>query len=343
MLKKLTSLSLASLLLFGLTACSAKTPIQTLNPPETALETTAADASGERLKANMILVRGFLSIGAVNLLEADDTNTSRNQYEWTLATAPDEASAKLLSGEADIAAVPTNMAAALYNKSEGKIVIVAVNTLGVTKLMSTDESVKSLEDLRGKTVYGCGQGAIPEYTFDYILRQNGIEPGADVTVEYKPGHEEVSAQMSADNIETATIPMPSAAQVAANNEKARVVLDLTDEWNKLDTKALISQGCVVARRDLIEKRPEVLKNFLADYEASCKAVHSDLEKTSELCEKFGVLKKPIAMKAIPESHQVYIAGQEMKEGLEPFFEVLFKANPKSVGGALPGEDFYYLP
>ncbi|WP_349944876.1 ABC transporter substrate-binding protein [Lacrimispora sp. BS-2] len=354
MLKKLTSLATAFLLLFSLTACSGKTPVQTSaaaseaeketpKPVETTLETTSERAAKERPEANMILVGGFLSIGAVNLLEADEAGTSLNQYNWTLATAPDEASAKLLSGEADIAAVPTNMAATLYNKSEGKVVIVAVNTLGVTKLMSTDDSIKSLDDLKGKTVYGSGQGSIPEYTFDYVLRQNGIEPGVDVTVEYKPGHEEVSAQMSAGNIEIATIPMPSAAQVAANNQNAHVILDLTDEWNKLDTKALISQGCVVVRRDLIEKRPEVLKNFLTDYESSCKAVHSDLEKTSELCEKFGVLKKPIAMKAIPESHQVYIAGQEMKDGLEPFFEVLFKANPKSVGGVLPAEDFYYLP
>jgi len=337
MLKKLTSLATAFLLLFSLTACSGNTPVQTSaaisgaetqasKPVESTLETSPERAAKERPETNMILVSGFLSIGAVNLLEANEAGTSLNQYHWTLATAPDEASAKLLSGEADIAAVPTNMAATLYNKSEGKVVIVAVNTLGVTKLMSTDDSIKSLDDLKGKTVYGSGQGSIPEYTF-----------------EYKPGHEEVSAQMSAGNIEIATIPMPSAAQVAANNQNAHVILDLTDEWNKLGTKALISQGCVVVRRDLIEKRPEVLKNFLTDYESSCKAVHSDLEKTSELCETFGVLKKPIAMKAIPESHQVYIVGQEMKDGLEPFFEVLFKANPKSVGGALPSEDFYYLP
>ncbi|WP_313153829.1 ABC transporter substrate-binding protein [Lacrimispora sp.] len=354
MLKKLTSLATAFLLLFSLTACSGNTPVQTSaaiseaetqtsKPVESTLETTSERAAKERPETNMILVSGFLSIGAVNLLEANEAGTSLNQYHWTLATAPDEASAKLLSGEADIAAVPTNMAATLYNKSEGKVVIVAVNTLGVTKLMSTDDSIKSLDDLKGKTVYGSGQGSIPEYTFDYVLRQNGLEPGVDVTVEYKPGHEEVSAQMSAGNIEIATIPMPSAAQVAANNQNAHVILDLTDEWNKLGTKALISQGCVVVRRDLIEKQPEVLKNFLTDYESSCKAVHSDLEKTSELCETFGVLKKPIAMKAIPESHQVYIVGQEMKDGLEPFFEVLFKANPKSVGGALPSEDFYYLP
>jgi len=269
MLKKLTSLTTAFLLLFSLTACSGKSPVQTsATVSETEQETTkpVESAAKEKPEANMILVGGFLSIGAVNLLEADEAGTSLNQYNWTLATAPDEASAKLLSGEADIAAVPTNMAATLYNKSEGKVVIVAVNTLGVTKLMSTDDSIKSLDDLKGKTVYGSGQGSIPEYTFDYVLRQNGIEPGVDVTVEYKPGHEEVSAQMSAGNIEIATIPMPSAAQVA----DAHVILDLTDEWNKLGTKALISQGCVVVRRDLIEKRPEVLKNFLTDYESSCK-------------------------------------------------------------------------
>jgi len=303
----------------------------------------ASNDVADRPEVRMMLVNGFAAIGAVNLFEENEKGNTKNDYEITLATAPDEVSAKLISGEVDIAAIPTNMAATIYNRTDGDIVIVAINTLGVVKLVSTDDQIQSLEDLKGQEVYACGQGAIPEYAFEYILKANGIDTQTDLTIEYKPGHEEVSTLMSSGEIKIATIPEPSATKVLNQNSDAKIVLDLTQEWEKLNTGAIISQGCVVVQRSLIEENPEIVTNFLADYESSCNAVHTDLETTAELCEKFEVLNKAIALEAIPKANQVFIVGQEMMDGLQPFFEILFEANAQSVGGSLPDNNFYYLP
>lgn len=358
MKKKRLLFPLCAVMIFSLlTGCNSGTnanPSQTAEQTETATisegspvatddtETTEKDTA-ERPEVNMMLVNGFAAIGAVNMLEENENGTTRNQYNVTLATAPDEVSAKLLAGEVDIASIPTNMAATLYNKSDGEIIIIAVNTLGVVKLVTTDESIQSLSDLADREVYGCGQGAIPEYAFEYILQQNGIDTATDLTVTYKPGHEEVSSLMSSGQIAIATIPEPSATKVTEQNPDARVVLDLTAEWDKLGTGAMISQGCVVAQRSLIEENPEVIADFLAEYERSCGTVHSDLETTAALCAKFEILDEAVARKAIPEANQVFIVGQQMRDGLEPFFEILFEANSQSVGGSLPDSSFYYIP
>lgn len=292
---------------------------------------------------NMMMIKGFPSLGAVNLMEANEQQTSSNIYNIAISITPDEVTAKLLSGEVDIAAIPTNMAATLYNKSDGQIKILAINTLGVIKLISTDDSIQTLEDLKGKSMLGSGKGAIPEYTFDYILRQNGIDPEKDLTIEYKPGHEETSTLMSEDQITIATIPEPSATQVLTKNDKARIVLDITEEWDKLNTGATLSQGCIVVQSSLIEKNPTAITNFLQDYTLSTQLLQSNLDETAILCAKFDILPEQVAITAIPRSNQVMITGNEMRDGLKPFFQILFDANPDSIGGALPTDDFYYIP
>ena len=349
-MKKMLILFLSICIVLSMTACS-----DTSNKsPQASDDVTASDnsevnadneskSSAERPEVSMMLVNGFAAIGAVNMFEENEKGTAQNKYDITLATAPDEVSAKVLSGEVDIASIPTNMAATLYNRSEGQVAIAAVNTLGVVQLISSDDTIQSLDDLKSREVYGCGQGAIPEYTFEYILAANGIDTATDINIEYKSGHEEVSSLMSSGQIEIATIPQPLATKVLEKNSDARIVIDLTEEWNKLDTGAIISQGCVVIQRSLIEDNQEAVANFLEDYERSCNAVHSDLETTAQLCEKFDVLDAATALKAIPEANQVFISGQEMQDGLEPFFEILFEANPQAVGGDLPDDGFYYIP
>lgn len=283
-------------------------------------------------------LKGFPGIGMVNLMEENEEKKSLNNYEFTIGTAPDELNAKLISGEIDIATIPTNMAATLYNKTKGEIQILAVNTLGVIKIVSTDENIKTLEDIKGLDITASGKGAIPEYTFEYVLNKKNIKSN----ITYYPGHEEVAGLLSSDKATIGTIPEPTASKVMGDNPKIHVVADLTDEWNKLNEDILLSQGCVVVNKKFAEENQEILNKFIEEYKKSCEKVHSNLEETAKNCGKFNIVPEKIAMKAIPESNQVFINGEEMKNKLQPFFQILLDANKESVGGNLPNDDFYYV-
>lgn len=305
------------------------------------LTTTETEVEEVKENINIGIIKGFPSIGMANLMEENKEGTSKNEYDFVVGGAPDEINAKLISGELDIATIPTNMAATLYNKTEGEIQILAVNTLGVIKLVSTDEDIKTIDDIKGKEIQGSGKGAIPQYTFEYILNKKGIDPETDVNIVYYPGHEEVAGLLTADKAEIATIPEPTLSKVMMDNEKIHIVADLTEEWNKLEEDIVLSQGCVVVRKEFAEKNVKALENFLDEYENSCKLVHSDIEKTAKNCGEFDIVPEKIALKAIPESNQVFIKGKEMEDGLKPLFQILFEADSKSVGGKLPEDDFYF--
>lgn len=308
---------------------------------ETIVEETTEAVEEVKDNVNVGILKGFPSIGMANLMEENKSGNAKNEYNFIVGGAPDEINAKIISGEIDIATIPTNMAATLYNKTNGEVQILAVNTLGVIKIVSTDENIKTIEDIKGRDVYASGKGAIPQYTFEYILNKNGINPQTDLNIMYYPGHEEVAGLLSADKAEIATIPEPTLSKVMADNDKIHIVADLTEEWNKLEKDTVLSQGCVVVRKEFAEKNGEAVEKFLKEYEKSAKLVHSDLEKTAKNCGEFDIVPEKIALKAIPESNQVFIKGEEMKKGLEPFFKILFDADVKSVGGQLPEDDFYF--
>ena len=194
-------------------------------------------------------------------MEESEEGKSLNNYDFTIGVAPDELNAKLISGEIDIATIPTNMAATLYNKTKGEIQILAVNTLGVIKIVSTDENIKTLEDIKGFDITASGKGAIPEYTFEYVLNKIGMDTSKDINITYYPGHEEVAGLLSADKAIIGTIPEPTASKVMADNPKIHVVADLTNEWNKLNEDILLSQGCVVVNKKFADENQEVLNKL----------------------------------------------------------------------------------
>lgn len=317
-------------LVSALTGCGSKTK-QTSKSKDTAVKT------------NVSMVKGFSSISMVNLMEKNEKGKAANNYQFSVATAPDEVMSKLVTQEIDIAAVPTNMAASLYQKTKGNVVMLAVNTLGVVKVVTTDPSIKRLEDLKGKSVVGAGQGAIPEYTFNDILAKKGLKPQQDIQISYKPGHEEVASLISSNQVQIATLPEPTLSQVMATNKKVRVIADLNTEWEALHPNTIMAQGCVVVTKKFLEKHPQAVTRFMKEYQASAQKVHSDLQGTSTLCDKFNIIPEKVAKTAIPKSHQVFVTGKEAEKKLTPFFKVLYEANPKSVGGAVPDSAFYYQP
>lgn len=331
-LKRLSALMLAMLLLLSFAACGGK------DGGEDSDVTDAPETNYEReVKTKIAALNGPTGLGLAEI-KADRSYA----YDVEYYSDPQEVGPLLIKGEVDIAALPLNMAANLYKKTDGKIKMLAINTLGVLHVLSRDDSIKSIADLKGKTVYSSGQGATPEYIVNYILRKNGLEPGKDVTIEYKTAHNELATLAVEGSVDICILPEPFASKVLAKNESYKRVLDLTAEWGKVSS-AKLAQGCLVARADYIEQNPEIIKEFMSFYEASVNFVNNENNAGAVFLAKNGYFDTPqLAADTIPNCNIVFITGEEMKKTATENFTVLFEANPASVGGEIPADALYYL-
>ena len=322
---------LAVILAFTLvfTACG------TVAEETTAEETTAA----EKAVINIGLLKGPTGMGAAVLLESDEQGTANADYNLTLAGAPDVLQTALINSELDMAALPTNVAAVLNAKTEGNVQILAVNTLGVIYLMSNDDTIKTVADLKGKTILSAGQGTTTEYVLNYILESNSLTIDTDVFVEYASEHAEVISKAKSGGYEVILLPEPFVTQMKGQEAGFSVVLDLTKEWKALGGGEL-TMGCIAVRKDFLEEKPEAVAAFLKDYEASVNAVNADPEAAGVIIESFDIAKAAVASKAIPNCNITVMTGEEMKTNVSAYLQVLFDSNPKAVGGAVPGDGFY---
>ncbi len=291
----------------------------------------------------VLTLKGPTGLGMVQLMEANANGITANKYEFTICGSPDEIKTEILAGRYDIAAVPINLAAALYNKTEGGLKIAAVNTLGVLYILENGDSIKSVADLKGKTIGATGEGATPEYVLNYILRANGLEPGVDVTVEYYAEHEELAKRIIGGMCDIGMLPQPNVTAVLAKKDSVRIAIDLTKEWEKVDeTGSALTQGCVVVSKDFAENNGKKLDSFLGEYKASAAFANVHPAEAAAYSSKFGVVPDAaIAEAAIPKCNICFFAGEEMKAKASGMLGVLFSADPKSIGGKLPGDDFYY--
>ena len=292
----------------------------------------------EGLTVQVGALTGPTAMGMVKLL-ADGKDT----YEPTILGAADELMPLILQGKVDIASVPANLASTIYNKTEGGVTVLAVNVLGVLYISEFNtENLHSLADLKGQTIYATGKGSTPEYFLRYVLIQNGIDPDKDVTIEWKSEPSEVVALLNAEQKGIAMLPQPYVTAAAAHlGEGFRVALSLSDEWANLDNGTLCTTAVVMARKEFVEAHPEAVEAFLADFEASVQWVNENVAEAAQLCGDYGIIKAPVAQKAIPQCNIVCITAEQMKQALSGCLGVIFDQNPKAVGGALPGDDFYY--
>ena len=281
---------------------------------------------------------GPTAMGMVKLLE-----DGKDTYEPTILGAADELVPLILQGKVDIASVPANLAATLYNKTEGGVTVLAVNVLGVLYIGEYNgDSVQSLADLKGRTIYATGKGSTPEYFLRYVLLQNGIDPDKDVTLEWKSEPSEVVALLNAEQAGIAMLPQPYVTAAAAQlGEGFRVALSVSDEWAKLDNGTLCTTAVVLARKEFVEQNPQAVALFLEELAASVSWVNENVAEAAQLCGDYGIIKAPVAQKAIPQCNLVCLTGTEMRQALSGCLNVIFEQNPKAVGGALPEADFYY--
>lgn len=296
-------------------------------------------ASAEALR--VAALKGPTAMGMVKMMSDD----AGENYAFDVHAAADEITPKLVQGALDIAALPANLAAVLYQRTKGELQVLAVNTLGVLYIAERGDSIHSVSDLRGRTIYSAGKGSTPEYALNYILQKNGLEPGADVTIEYKSEHAECLAALMADESACAMLPQPFLTVAMSKAPDMRMALDLTQEWDALqdgDGSAMIT-GVVVARRAAIAENPEAIDAFLADYAESVAYTNADVPGAAALIGAYDIVTAEVAEAALPACNIVCITGEEMQRKLSGYLEALFEQEPEAVGGALPDAQFYYVP
>lgn len=343
MMKRVMSLGLSLALAISLAACSGSVSEAVSSASATAESTAAPEAEAPVTTFRIAGLKGPTTMGMVKLMSDAEAGETHQDYQVTMYGAADEVVPLLVKGDIDLAAIPANLAANLYNQTEGKVQVAAINTLGVLYVVTTGDDVKSVEDLKGKTVYSTGKGTTPEYVLNYILKENGIDPEKDLTVEYKSEATEVAAVLqAADEGAIAVLPQPYVTAAQSQIEGLNVALNLTEEWNKVSTDSDLVTGVLVASTEFIEQNEAAFEEFLKDYQASIEWVNSNTADAAELVANYGIVAKaPLAQKALPACNITYVDGAEMKTKLSGYLQVLFDQNPKAVGGAMPGDDFYY--
>ena len=300
------------------------------------------ESNKEKTKINIAALKGPTGMGMVKLMEDAKAGITTNDYKFTVAGEADVISTGLIKGEFDIAAVPCNLASVLYNKTLGKIKLIGINTLGVLYIVETGNTVNSVEDLKGRTIYSTGLGTTPQYTLNYLLSLYGIDPQKDLTIEYKTEATEVAAILENADDAVAMLPQPYVTTVMMNNDKVRIALDIEREWTAQNNNSGVVTGVVVVNSEFLENNPEAVEKFLAEYELSTDFVNNEVDIAADLVEKHGLFKASVAKKAIPYCNITLIRDSEMKEMVQGYLSVLYEQNPNAVGGSMPGDDFYYV-
>lgn len=319
--------------------CGGKTAETSAEP---SAETSAAPVSpAAQVSVNVAGLAGPSSIGMIKMISEKALNSEAYAVNYSVAAAPDELTAKLISGEVQLAALPTNSAAVLYNKTGGQVQFLALNTLGVLYLVGKDASITSLKDLAGKTVTLSGSGAVPEYAVQYILDKAGIKD--QVTLNFLPDHASVAQALLGGNADLVILPQPFVTQVTTKNPELKILADVTKDWNEASGgESVLSMGCLVVNTAFASENPQFISDFLTQYEASVKFVNDNPAQAAKLVSEAGIIADAaVTEKAIPFCNIVYKSAQDSKAEISAFLQALYDLNPASVGGKLPDDGFYY--
>ncbi len=322
-MKKFLLVFIALIITVGIVGCGQEaTPIQDSTVP-----------------VNIVALNGPTGMGMAYLNKQNDSGNTKYKYNITYASAPDEITGQLIAGKIDIAALPINLASVLYNKTEGEILTCAINTLGVLYIVEKGDSVKTLNDLEGRTIVASGKGSTPEYILNHILDYNDLLE--KVNVEYVAEHDEAVSALASGKADLIMIPEPKVTAAKAKIEGAKIALDLTNQWNMLHHAKLV-QGVIVVRKSFATEHPDIVEDFLNSYEQSVNYTNENQKESSSLIAEYGIIpNEQMALAAIPNCHIVYVDGDEMRTAMNDMLKILFDANPQSIGGKLPGDNIYY--
>lgn len=343
-------LALCLLLTVGavFTACGGDTTAETTGASDngTVADATDAETTPEatvKTDVKVMVLNGTTGFGMAPLMDKNAKGEASNNYTFSVETDASNITAALINGSVDMAALPTNAAANINAKKPGTVQVVAVNTLGVLYLMTSEgETVTSMEDLRGKTVYCPAQN--PAFIFTYLCKANGLEPGTDITIDTTYAQPaDLRTALVAGEVDIAVLPEPMVTIAKSANDTLSVDLDLTAEWDKCSAPGSLAQGCIVVRTAFAEANPEAVKSFLAEYETSIGYVKENPAEAGTMIAEQGVFAQAgVATKAIPNCNICFLTGEDMKEKLTAFYTILHGVAPASIGGAIPTDDLYYI-
>lgn len=295
-------------------------------------------AAGAQAQYSIAALKGPTAMGLAKMMRDHENDDA---YAFTIAASADAVTPALLKGETDMACIPANLAAVLYNKTGGEIQVLAVNTLGVLYIVENGDALQSIDDLRGQTIVAAGKGSTPEYALRYLLRENGIDPDRDITIDWKSEHAECVAALAAGQATIALLPQPFVTAAQSKIEGLRMAIDLNEVWNALDNESALITGVIVARRQAVEENPEAVRAFLREYAESVAWTNENAADAAAIIGEYGIVDAPIAERALPHCNIVCITGAELTEKLRGYLQVLYNADPAAIGGAMPDDDFYF--
>ena len=323
-MKKLLSLALAVLMLASILSLSA-----------------CGDTIDPELDVRIMVLNGTTGFGMAKLISDDENDLTELDYDISVETDASNITYALLNGEVDIAALPTNAASVVYNRSEGGVQILAINTLGVLYLLSNGETVTDFESLRGKTIYAPAQN--PTFILKALCEANGLTVGTDVFIDNSYAQPaDLRTAVAAGKVSLAVLPEPMVTIATSANKSLTVALDLTEEWDKVYEPGSLVQGCVVVRTEFAEQNPAEVAKFLEDYEASIQFLTTNTAEAAKMIVEAGIFaNEAVAAKAIPNCNVTYLDGKDMKAAMAKFLEIMHTVAPASIGNAIPANNFYY--
>lgn len=305
------------------------------NPPQEVQEEPK-----EKLNVTIAGLKGPTSIGMIKMIDEKSLNSNEYNVEYVAESTPDSLTAKIINGDIQISSVPVNLASVLYNKTEGKIQLMAVNTIGNLYIVGTDD-IKSVLDLEGKTIGMSAKGSTPDYAMNYILKQNNLD--GKVELDYAADHATLAQSVIAGDSKVALLPQPFVTQTIMKNSNVKMLIDLNEAWKTASADASqLYTGCIVVNKEFAENNKEFVAEFLKEYEASVNWVNENPKDASLLVEKNEIMPSAaLVEKAIPYSGITFSDAMTEKDGLHSFYKVLFDSNPASIGGKLPDDAFYF--
>lgn len=315
--------------------------------PEEKSKTESQKESGETtkeephsLELTVAGLKGPTSIGMMRMFEEPPNLGEGVDLDFSIVPTPDNMVSKLLSKEIDIASLPTNLAANLYNKG-APYIMGGITGFGNLYIVTTRDDVASVKDLKGKTVYNIAKGSTPDFMLKHVLLENNIDPEEDLIIDFTFNHVEIAPNIIAGKVDLALLPEPFVTIVRSKKPEVKVAVDIQEEWKKIhggeDSYPI---SCFVVNENLLQSHPEVVERFLKAYEQSIVWVNENPKEAGELTKKYMEMPAPVVAKAMPDLNLQFIQGAAAKPVVEPYLKVFLSFAPKSIGGSLPDEKFY---
>ncbi len=342
-MKKFLSLLLVlTMALLAVSCTPASAPTTTPDATNTEVTPEGTTPAPTPSTLTVFAMKGPTGIGMAPIYSDAAAGKTFDTYNFTIAANAQEKLSDLIAGNFDIASVPTNLAATLAKKAPGVYKIAAVNTLGVLYVLDSTDTVKSVQDLKGKKIYATGEGQVPQFALEFVLEKNGLKVGTDVEIEYLADASDVGKLVIAGSAEIAMLPQPYVTQVSAKAEKAKVALDITEEWDKVaDEGSRLMTSCILVNAKTYANNKEAVERFMAEFRKSVTFVNENTKEAADKVVEAGIVADAgLAEKAIPKCNIVCIEGDEMKTSLRAFYEAIFAVNPQLVGGQVPTDEIY---